>query len=270
MGSCNLPHSPSDRHRDKVSFGETPPLRTAIGMTEAASTVRLQIGVVEDNDDLRDSLVELLMAQGHRVAGFESAEDLFERNHGLHLQLMVLDLNLPGEDGLSLAARLKQVQPSLRVLMMTTRTSLPDRVLGYGSGADLYLPKPVEEAELVAAVEALARQIRAELGRRLPVGTEALRLELQTLKLHGPSGAVALNRREVSLLTAVGMAPGQRLEHWQLLEALGLSVEAHGKTALAVCMTRLRSKFVEVGIDKDALKSLRSEGYQLCCPLQIL
>jgi two-component system phosphate regulon response regulator OmpR len=74
---------------------------------ETVPGVHLVIGVVEDSDDLRESLVELLATCGHRAVGFSCAEELLELNHGLTFELMVLDLNLPGEDGLSLARRLR-------------------------------------------------------------------------------------------------------------------------------------------------------------------
>lgn len=227
------------------------------------------IGVVEDNDDLRESLVELLVAQGHRTVGFRCAEDLFELHHGLTFDLMVLDLNLPGEDGLSLARRLKRVQPRLRVLMMTTRALLSDRVLGYESGADLYLPKPVAEDELVAAVAALARQVAAEGGARLTDQDVPLRLGARALELHGPRAKAIVNPREMALLAAFAAAPGQRLEHWQLIEVLGMVTDGAAKSSLAVTITRLRAKLVQVGCESASLKALRAEGYQLCVPLQI-
>jgi len=231
---------------------------------------QLSIAVVEDSNDLRESLVDLLAALGHRVVGFSCAEDLVDAPANDTFGLMILDLNLPGEDGLTLAARLKRVQPTLRVIMMTTRTALVDRVQGYDAGADLYLPKPVAEEELLAAVRSLSRQclLPAEVARDRAETT--LQFDVRKLELRGPAGAAALNAADAQLLAALCRAPGQKLMHWQLLQAIGLEVDDAGKANLAVRVTRLRTKLRQSGHDGNALKALRSAGYQLCLTLQIV
>jgi DNA-binding response OmpR family regulator len=182
---------------------------------------------------------------------------------------MLLDLNLPGEDGLSLASRLKHTHPLMRIIMMTTRTGLADRVSGYDAGADLYMPKPISLDELLAAVRSISRQIDADL-RGVAAQTEGLlRLNTLQLRLHGAQGTVSLSRVEVTLLTALARAPGQRLEHWQLIEAMGQDVDNATQTNLAVRMSRLRSKLSQLGCTGDALRSLRASGYQLCIMLEI-
>lgn len=230
---------------------------------------KLRICLVEDNDDLRESLAEVLKSLGHIVVGFACAEDLDDSPAGDPFELMILDLNLPGEDGLELAARLKRVQPGLRVIMMTTRTALGDRVRGYDVGADLYLPKPVAEEELLAALRSLARQIRTDTLNIAGSAMAPLLLEARALQLRGPRGVASLKAVDVALLSALARAPGQRLEHWQLIEALGMDLDEAGKSNLAVRMTRLRAKLDQVGSSDGALKSLRALGYQLCVPLEI-
>ena len=229
----------------------------------------LRIGIVEDNDDLRESLVEVLQACGHIATGFACAEDVDGSPTAAALHLLLLDLNLPGEDGLSLATRLKRVQPSLRVIMMTTRTSLGDRVRGYDVGADLYLPKPVAEDELLAAVRALARQIHSDVLKSAGEASALLQLDVHLQQLTGGQATVPLNASEVAVLAALARAPGQRLEFWQLMEAIGLEVDDSGRANLAVRVTRLRAKLSQAGCTRGALKSLRGAGYQLCVPLEI-
>jgi DNA-binding response OmpR family regulator len=231
--------------------------------------LHLKICIVEDNDDLRESLVEVLRDQGHVVLGLASAEELVEAKHLEPFELMLLDLNLPGEDGLQMAQRLKRVQPGLRIIMMTTRTSLIDRVKGYDTGADLYLPKPVAEAELLSAVRALARQIRGDTLQAQNSHEVALTLDPQAQLLSGPQGVVPLNPVEVTLLTSLAFAPGQRLEHWQLIESMGLEVGESSKANLAVRITRLRGKLGQAGCPGSALRSLRSSGYQLGAAIEI-
>lgn len=229
----------------------------------------LRIGIVEDNDDLRESLVELLQGLGHSVVGFPCSEDLNGTPMAADLELLMLDLNLPGEDGLSLAARLKRVQPSLRVIMMTARTALADRVRGYDLGADLYLSKPVAEDELLAALRAMSRQIHADTLKAAQSVSALLHLDVASLQLRGRQGVASLTPPDICLLSALARAPGQRLEHWQLIEALGLQVDESTRANLSVRMTRLRAKLDQAGGPTGALKSLRATGYQLCVPLEI-
>lgn len=230
---------------------------------------RLKIGIVEDNLDLLESLVEVLVGLGHVVTGYSSAEDMFDAVPFETFELLILDLNLPGEDGLSLASRLKRVQPSLRVIMMTTRTALDDRVRGYDVGADLYLPKPVAENELIAAVRALGRSIRANSHKSPDDDAMRLRLDSQAMLLSGPDGATTLNPSDVMLLLALARAPGQRLEYWQLIGAIGMEVDDTSKANLAVRMTRLRGKLSQAGLTGEVLRAMRGSGYQLCVPIEI-
>lgn len=231
--------------------------------------IPLRIAIVEDNDDLRASLREVVQAAGHFVTAYACAEDVDGSPQAEPFELGLLDLNLPGEDGLSLARRLKHAHPLMRIIMMTTRTGLADRVSGYDAGADLYLPKPISVDELLAAVRAISRQIGADL-RGGAAQTEGLvRLDTRKLRLHGAQGTVLLNRVDVTLLTSLARAPGQRLEHWQLIEAMGQNVDDAAQSNLAVRMSRLRSKLSQLGCTGNALRSLRASGYQLCIVLEI-
>ncbi len=121
----------------------------------------LNIVVVEDNDDLREAIVEVLSALGHRVLGLTCAEELGDEGAQAVIDLLVVDLNLPGEDGVSLTRRLRQIQPGLRILMMTARDTVRDKVSGYEAGADMYLTKPVSIEELTAAVQSLEQGLNA-------------------------------------------------------------------------------------------------------------
>ena len=121
----------------------------------------LNIVVVEDNDDLREAIVEVLSALGHRVLGLTCAEELGDEGAQAVIDLLVVDLNLPGEDGVSLTRRLRQIQSGLCILMMTARDTVRDKVSGYEAGADMYLTKPVSIEELTAAVQSLEQGLNA-------------------------------------------------------------------------------------------------------------
>ena len=237
----------------------------------------LKILVVEDHDDLRDMTVEVLNWQGHRAIGVPSAEALQDtfgpaRHDDFSIpDLMIVDLNLPGEDGLSLTRRVRATQPHVGIIMVTARHEATDKVIGYESGADIYLPKPVSPDELVAAVNSLARR----LGVVTPTppaadaATPCLRLDIRSRCLHGPLGKIDLSDTESTLLDALRQALGQRLVFWQLLELLSLGLDEHSKTNLEIRIVRLRKKMVAVGAEKTCIRAIRLQGYQLCVALSI-
>lgn len=230
----------------------------------------LRIGLVEDNEDLRSSLVDVLKINGFKVTSASSAEEIVENENFIFCEVMIIDLNLPGEDGLSLTVRLKKLYPRLRIIMMTARSALEERIIGYDNGADLYLVKPIMELELIAALKALARQIYVDRTRTQDNREIVLQLKSSNYELTGPNGQLLLTYNEAKLLTALASAPGSTLEYWQLLELLKLELNPIGKKTLAVRLTRLRTKLIDLGCSGDAIKAIRSDGYHLCVPLLVI
>ncbi|MBU3615585.1 response regulator, partial [Polynucleobacter sp. Latsch14-2] len=119
---------------------------------------KIKIAVVEDNDDLRSLLLRNIEREGYTVFGADSAESLDDLLIDHVFNLIILDLNLPSEDGISIATRLKKADHDLYIIMATARNSAEARVAGYESGADIYLTKPFSSAELLAAIGSLARR----------------------------------------------------------------------------------------------------------------
>ena len=230
----------------------------------------LNIAVVEDNQDLREAIVEVLSAMGHRTAGMSCAEDLSDGIAQPAIDLLVVDLNLPGEDGISLARRLRSAQPGLGILMLTARDTARDKISGYEAGADIYLAKPVSIEELSAAVKSLERRLVAHQAGSSRQAV--LTVRVAELTAQGPSGSIELSAGEVALLSALARAPEQRLAHWQLLNISSISsTELQGASLsnLAVKMTRLRKKLIGAGCDGNALHVIRNEGYQLRLQVQL-
>jgi DNA-binding response OmpR family regulator len=223
----------------------------------------LNIAVLEDHDDLRELIVAALQKNGHDVFGVYNSEDLSDALATREIDLLVLDLNLPGEDGLSVARRMKAVMPRLFIIMITARGRIEDRVAGYDTGADIYLPKPVSEQELVAAISGISRRLDREPGVE-----SSLCLNPRSLQLKG-SEIVNLTRSEVVLLKVLIQAPGQRAETWQLLEATGRQVDGAAKSSLEVQIVTLRKKIIAAGYAHSAIVAIRNEGYQLLCRIEI-
>jgi CheY-like chemotaxis protein len=103
---------------------------------------QLNILVVEDHDDLREATVAAISAMGYTVQGGDCAEAMDEVLAHFRADVALLDLNLPGEDGLSIARRLRSAQPAIGIIMVTARTQANDFMQGYGSGADSMSPTP--------------------------------------------------------------------------------------------------------------------------------
>jgi DNA-binding response OmpR family regulator len=220
--------------------------------------IPLNILVVEDHDDLREATVAALTAMGYTVRGVASAEAIDDEAGRFPANILLLDLNLPGEDGLSVARRLRAATPDLGIIMVTARNQAKDLVQGYGCGADIYVAKPASPEELHAAIQALSRRILPR-ERVTP-----LVLNMQTLQLTGTKGTVDLSDHECQLLAALNRAKDRRLETWQLLELLGKDADEKERQALTVQFVRLRKKLVESGAGEPSLKSIRGSGYQLC------
>jgi DNA-binding response OmpR family regulator len=225
---------------------------------------RLNIILVEDNDDLREATVDALQAIGHNVRGVDCAEALDDQLGAFRAELLVLDLNLPGEDGISVARRIRATAPDIGIIMLTARSQLSEKLQGYNSGADIYLTKPTSVQELGAAIASLARRIRP---RAAPA--QALTLNPHTLQLRGPSGALDVSDHEATLLAAFAKAKDRRLEHWQIIELSGKAADEGSKNALEVQIVRLRKRLEQVGALAPTIKAIRGSGYQLCIAIEI-
>jgi DNA-binding response OmpR family regulator len=228
----------------------------------------LKIIVVEDHDALREMTVEALCEQGHHAIGVDSAEALPDWV-GMPPDVMVIDLNLPGEDGISLSRRVRAAQPGIGIIMLTARSQTAEKTLGYQSGADIYLTKPTSIEELSAALQAVARRLKpvsAVPAERVAAFT----LDMQRLMLSGPQAQVSLNALEAAVVSALACALWQRLENWQLLKLLGKSEASYTKARLEVLIFRLRKKLVQAGADGHAIKVIRQVGYQLGVAVRVV
>lgn len=229
----------------------------------------LNIVIVEDHDALREVMVEVLQAQGHHVQGLDCAEALDDSLIRSRIDLLISDLNLPGADGFSLTRRFRAAHPLAGIIMVTARNTLDDKVNGYEVGTDVYLAKPVSPEELVAAVNNIARRLRAQSAQDTPQSGISLQLDSRRSLLLGPLGECTLVAAESTILTALARAPAQQLEVWQLLELLSLSLDTYTKATFEVRLARLRKKLVQVGAEKSSLRVVERGVYQLAVTLRV-
>lgn len=225
----------------------------------------LHIVVVEDHDALREATVEMLEQHDFHALGIASAEDVDDTSLPVPADIYVIDLTLPGEDGLSLAARLRRALPRAGIVITTARTLLDDRLKGYESGADIYLPKPVDPKELLMALRALAHRLSQD-----EPDSKALTLNKRALVLDGPAGRVKLSESEARLLLAFAAAKDNSLERWQVA-ALMTGGDAEMSTeSMHVRLSQLRRKIQQCGGEAVSIKAKRNTGYRLCIALQVI
>lgn len=220
----------------------------------------LKILVVEDNDDLREVTVDVLRSEGYQVTGVDCAEAVPEQLGSL--DLLVIDLNLPGEDGLVLAKRIRAAQPGIGIIMTTARKSSVEKKIGYESGADIYMPKPVAFEELCAAI--------ASLSRRLSPMDDSSKLQLdqkRLLLLGWAEQQIRLTASEAAMIAAFSRSADCRLESWQLIELLNKEDTQDPKATLELQIVRLRKKLQLAGAQAPTIVSIRGWGYQLCTPI---
>ena len=226
---------------------------------------QLNIVVVEDNNDLRTLISTALRKDGHRVTALSCAEELEDQAGSEHADAFLIDINLPGEDGLSLSNRIRKAHPLVGIIMVSARSALDNKLEGYDCGADLYLTKPVSLPELSAALRSFGRRRLATLKHINATG-----LTLNKLELQGKESLVRLTAQEAIVLTALSRAPAGRLETWQIADLLHTEVDEAFRSSLAVRMVRLRKKLTDAGAEGTAIESLRNIGYQLTTHIEII
>jgi len=216
----------------------------------------MRILVVEDDPILGDVLSRSLRHAGYAVDTARDgklADDLLSVHS---FDLVVLDLGLPGVDGLEVLRRLRRRLSSAPVLILTARDEVEDRVAGLDLGADDYMVKPFKLAEFEARVRALVRRAQAATTACITHG--ALTLDTAGRRAFVGTDALELSAREVSLLEALLLSAGRVLSKDQLTDRLyGISDEV-GPNAIEVFVHRLRRKIESAGV---VIRTIRGLGY---------
>lgn len=218
----------------------------------------LKILIVEDNDDLREGWLAFFQAQGHYVRGVALAAELLDELGDFTPDIYVIDLNLPDANGLDLVSQLRKVHPNVGIVITTARSRIGDKVVGYERGTDLYFTKPVNPAELMAGINALAKRLRPSSPYE-----RNLHLRLDRHVLEGPAGKVDLTPNESILLAGLIRAAGQPLARWQVAELLGAGEELPAASTLEMRIVRLRKKLAAAGAEPPCIRAIYGRGYIL-------
>ena len=223
------------------------------------------IAVVDDEEDVRESIGEYLSRNGFLVSLCDGGASLDALMAERPVDLVVLDVNMPGEDGISIARRLR-VHGRMGVIMVTARSDAFDQVVGLEVGADDYVVKPADPRVLLARVRALLRRARepgepvAVMGRRVRMGRCVL--DLDARKLYDEGGEeVPLTSMELDLLRTFVEHPNKvltrdrilDLAHDREMEPFDRSVDSRVK--------RLRKKIEDDHTNPQVIKTARGAGY---------
>ena len=223
--------------------------------------------VVEDNADLREELARLFSDAGYPVQEASHHAGLMDIIRTSSVRLIILDLNLPGTSGYEIAQQLRATQPGIGIIMLTARGRATDRVHGYTKGADIYMTKPADSAELLAATAGLWQRLSEDRDRH------GLELIAHRHRLRTPAGhEVKLTPVETAILRAMAFAPESRMETGEILDLIEEEFPLRRPTRRSIenIISRLRSKLTEAGGDGESLiHSLRNIGYQLGVPLSL-
>jgi DNA-binding response OmpR family regulator len=237
-------------------------------MLPCISDFALEIVVLNDDIARRGVLSAALRAAGHHVTVLDLVEEIHEMSSDWRFDIAVIDAHLTGESGLSLAARLRVICPSLGLVMLTRRHQLLERIQAYLNGVDVCLGTPVDPGELLMVIESLARRLN-QTERGESTAEFVLDVEFETLANSSESLLVALTNGEMHIFQNLALAPMQRLESWQLIEIMRNQFSDRGKKNLEVAISRIRAKLRFQGFLRPVILTERGFGYRLCVPLRL-
>ena len=220
----------------------------------------MRILVVEDEPKLARLLERGLGEEGHAADVAQTGEDALWMARAVEYDAIVLDLMLPGVNGIEVCRNLRESSVWSPVLMLTARDAVEDRVAGLDAGADDYLAKPFSFAELLARLRSLARRGKPERPAVLEVGD--LRLDPSGRRVWRGDSEIDLSAKEFALLETFMRRPGQVLSRYQLLEHAWDIAYENKSNVVDVYVRYLREK-VDRPFGVDSLETVRGAGYRL-------
>ena len=236
-------------------------------MTGMANSVEVEahLLIVDDDERIRTLLKKFLMRNGFLVSAARDAAHARRLLEGLEFDLIVLDVMMPGEDGVSLTAALR-AEMTTPILLLTARGETGDRIAGLEAGADDYLAKPFEPRELLLRINAILRRMPAEVqpdARPKVLHLGSVRYDVEKAELWSGDAPVRLTATEVALMRIFANHPSEPLSRTRLVEELGRDGDQAQERAVDVQITRLRRKIERDPRQPRYLQTVRGAGYML-------
>jgi two-component system OmpR family response regulator len=222
--------------------------------------------VVDDDREIRDLLGRFLTKHGYRVTAVQDGREMRRALADWNIDLVVLDLMLPGEDGLALCRELR-AGSQIPIIMLTMMGEETDRIIGLEMGADDYLAKPFNPRELLARMKAVLRRARSAPAVPITAGRKILhfagwKLDLTLRRIESPQGLIVdLSAGEFDLLVAFAEHPRRVLNRDQLLDLTHGRAEAPFDRSVDMQVSRLRRKIESNAKEPELIKTVRGGGY---------
>ena len=223
----------------------------------------MKVLLVEDERKIAGFVCAGLKEQGFLVEHCATGHAGFERASNAEYDVILLDIMLPGRDGLSILKGLRKAGKATPIILLTARNELDDRVEGLSLGADDYLAKPFFVEELIARIHALLRRVSGERQNALTVGD--LRLDRITREVTWQGHTVDLTGREFNLIEYLMRSPGRVFTRTQILEHVWGYDFDPSTNVVDVCIQRIRKKIALFGVTVDGespIESVRGVGYR--------
>ena len=222
--------------------------------------------VVDDDERIRSLLQQFLVQDGYLISTAENAEQARILLSGIEFDLIILDVMMPGQDGISFAGELRNLGNNTPILLLTARGETEDRIKGLEAGADDYLPKPFEPKELLLRINAILRRMPdlkedKMMPKTLDFGN--LKYDVARNELWDGEKQVRLTTTESQFMKIFTSALGEPISRADLVTSLGRDVSLAQDRAIDVHITRLRRK-IEVNPSQPRyLQTVRGAGYML-------
>lgn len=226
-------------------------------------TEKADILVIEDDPALLGGLMDVLVFNGFAVRGVADGRDGLQAALERPADLVLLDLMLPGLDGLAVCRAIRARRPHQPVIMITARGSEDDIVAGFKAGADDYIPKPFSLRELMVRVEAVLRRAgKNPAGGSVQLG--GIRFDAQQLTAEACGRTVEITRREMELIAYFHRHAGRIVTRGELLTEVWHYADAGIETrTVDIHMLKLRRKLAELTGEERLIATVRGEGYRL-------
>ena len=222
--------------------------------------------IVDDDERIRSLLQQFLIQSDYLVSTAENAKQAITLLSAIEFDLMILDVMMPGQDGISFTAKLRNLKNNTPILLLTARGEIEDRIKGLEAGADDYLPKPFEPKELLLRINAILRRmadLKEEQIMPKTLNFGNLKYDVARNELWEGEDQIRLTTTESQLMKIFTSALGEPISRANLVTSLGKAVSLAQDRAIDVQITRLRRK-IEVNPSKPRyLQTVRGAGYML-------
>jgi two-component system phosphate regulon response regulator OmpR len=222
--------------------------------------------IVDDDERIRSLLQQFLIQNDYLVSTAEDAEQARTLLSAIEFDLIILDVMMPGQDGISFTAELRELQNKTPVLLLTARGETEDRIKGLEAGADDYLPKPFEPKELLLRINAILRRmpdLKEDQMMPKTLSFGKLSYDVARNELWEGANQIRLTTTESQLMKIFTSVLGEPISRADLVASLGRDVSSSQDRAIDVQITRLRRK-IEVNPSQPRyLQTVRGAGYML-------